>query len=159
MSKLETIVKALEGDPRVVITDKILKKKEIPVKEFDTEDPVCVRDITYFVAPREPYAMNDVGKLQALMLDLVPDLEPSSQVDYQYIGELSEGRLIYEEKLEEETSERILTLTDQEVIDSVELEGGQSTTQMSRDYMRSITIRFFPNESIAKRAFERASEI
>ncbi len=159
MSKLDTIIKALEGDPRVVIIDRIPKVKKIPVKDFETEDPVCSHDITYFVAPTESYAIDDVDGLQALMLSLVPDLEPSSKVDYQPLEELSYGTLTYEEKIGDETLERRLTLTDQEVIDHFKLEGGQSTVHMRRDYIGRITIRFFPTEVIAKKTLERESKL
>jgi hypothetical protein len=110
----------------------------------------------YWVAPKD--GLYTAEELQDFMMGLVPEgLQPTCKDDFRQYDKnsyLSFGKLYFDEKVGEERriTKRILTLTDEELLNVAGFVKGEQTIDkdVTQEYTRRTWVRPFPNESFAR---------
>ena len=150
MSKLTVVREALESNPDVVIVD-VIEQNYFPGKVGWWS-----HTIDYRVAPKT--GLYTADELQAFMLGLVPDLEPTTKDPFQsYLKQLDFGKLYFDETIGA-TVQGTLTLTDEEflgdkdLVDRLGLVDGKTTIDknVTEEYERRTFVKLYPNEAVAR---------
>lgn len=149
MSKLTIVRQALETNPEVVIVNADVRNY-LP----DRNGFFC-HTVSYWVAPKN--GLYTADELQTFMMGLVPDLTPTQKDafrQYDKNGDLQFGKLYFDEKVGEErrTTKRILTLTDEELLNVAGFVDGKQTIDedVTEKYTRRTWVCPFPNEAFAR---------
>ncbi|MFH1376478.1 MAG: hypothetical protein ABIH25_02480 [Candidatus Woesearchaeota archaeon] len=150
MSKLSIIRQVLKTNPGVVIVD---------VKDHTSLPNICgayCHFVDYRVAPKN--GLYTLDELQEFMVGLVPNLQPTIQIDFRQHSRLYDentylefGSLLFEEKVGEarRVTKRVLTLTDEELLS---FNGNETIEKDATEvYKRGIYVHPFPDESFVKR--------
>jgi len=163
MSKLETVRKALEGNPEVVVVD--LKTRN----HFPGRDGYFTQTADFLVAPT--VGLYTAEALQRFMHSLVSGLEPTTQDAFsQYKDTLEFGKLYFDEKIGEErvVTRAAHTMTDSEFTSAIDItEGGLENiyglndqgvlvinTGKTTDHLRRTWVSPFPTEQFVRDLLE-----
>jgi len=146
MSKLTLIRHTLEKNPNVTIVH-VDEKNYLPERYMRFSHTV-----DFWIAPKT--GLYTADELQDFMMELVPEgLKPTTVNNFrQYNGDLSFGRLYFDEKIGEERTitKKILTLSDEELLNVAGFVDGKRAsidTEVTEEYRRSTSVRPFPNEA------------
>ena len=149
MSKLKIVRQALETNPDVVLVNAD-ERNYLPGRSG-----FFCHTVDYWVAPKN--GLYTADELQAFMMELVPNLEPTCKDDFrQYSknGDLGFGKLYFDEKVGQgrRITKRILTLTDEELLNVAGFVDGKQTIDkdVTEEYTRRIWVKPFPNEAFAR---------
>lgn len=163
MSKFETVKKALETNPEVILVNMDLKNY------FPERDGYFTQTADIYVAPKQGLFTGD--ELQEFMEGLIPGLKPTS-VDrfHQYNDSLDFGKLYFDEKIGEErvVIKRTHTMTDPEFTSTFDVKdnGLENVyglneqgilvidTDKTEAHERRTWVRPFPTEKFAKDVLE-----
>ncbi len=161
MSKLSIIRQALETNPGVVIVN--TKKRNYLPYSSNRKDFFC-HIIDYLVAPKK--GLYTADELQEFMNRLVPDLKPTSQIDFRQYDKNSDlkfGALYFDEKVgrERRITKRIIRLNDEELLNVDGFVNGEKTIDkdVNIDYIRRTSVNPFPNEEFARDYLDGKLEI
>ena len=162
-TKLAAIRSALRENPDVVIVGTITNNYLPGRKGFFSHT------VDFCVAPR--VGLYRADELQTFMMHLLPGVEPTQKTNFEESrGELRFGKLYFDEKIGEEKTTRVCTLTDRELLGTIEivegqvingyvpkidLETGQLTLTSTEDYTRRTWVRIYPDEQLTRDVFER----
>ena len=164
MSKLETVRKALEGNPEVVVVD--LQTKNY----FPGRDGHFTQTADFLVAPT--VGLYTAEALQRFMHSLVPGLEPTTQDAFsQHKDTLEFGKLYFDEKIGEErvVTQVTHTMTDSELTRAIEIMGKGGieniyglndqgmlvvNTDKTMDHLRRTWVSPFPTEQFVRDLLE-----
>jgi hypothetical protein len=145
MSKLSIVRQALETNPEVII----VSSEEI--NYLPDRNGFFCHTMDYWVAPKN--GLYTAEELQAFMMRLVPNLEPTCKDDflqYEKSGNLELGKLYFDEDVGQEKVTRVCTLTDEQLLNVSGFVKGQRTIEETRSYERRTWVRPFPNEAFAR---------
>lgn len=110
--------------------------------------------IDFHVAPKTG-GVYTAKELQALMMSLVPGLEPTCKDNfYEWAHEMKFGVLYFDEDIGEESIRREITLTDKDMFTSEGFASGKRVIKRTRKVQRRAWVRLFPNAQIAAAALE-----
>lgn len=144
MNELHHIKTSLESNPEVTIVD------VIEVMYLPNTSQRVVQTVDYIVVPKQ--GLYTANELQEFMRRLVPDLKPYMKDEFRPYEKFFElGKLCFEEKFGEEQVTRICTITDEPLADKIGFVEGKRTIEETRDYLRRIWVKPFPDERLAKR--------
>ena len=149
MSLFQTVQEALSKNQTVTVIDTIVRTY-LPYKVGYFSQTVDI-----FVASKKD--IFSAEKLQALMLELVPGVEPTQKDDFhEYDGALTFGKLYFDEKIGEATTLTEHTITDPDLIkDGVAgYTNGKYSAFKAEDLNRRTWVRLFPNKRTALKAAE-----
>lgn len=160
------IRKALEANPKIVIVT--VKEKSYLPNYSPGRDGKWSHVVDFWVAPKE--GLYEYYKLQEFMLDLIPDLAPTSQENFQkrILDEDSNwpmgfGSLYFDEKIGEERVIRdsILTLRDEDMLNIEGLVDGaiKIHSDKIRECLRRTIVSPFPDERLARDELQGKSRI
>lgn len=156
MSKLTIVRQALETNPDVTIVN-VDEKNYLPERQGSFSHIV-----DFCVVPK--CGLYRADELQAFMIGLVPNLEPTVKNDFyrysdiqdfgKYAYNLVFGELYFDEMIGEERidTKRILTLTDEELLNVSGFVDGKRTIDVTEKLLllRRTLVRPYPNEAIAR---------
>ena len=151
MNKLNLVNKHLREISDVEIVD-VIENNSVAYARMHSWS----QTMDYLVAPKE--GLYTADELQDFMLTLIPaDLKPTSKDHFrQYSESLEFGKLYFDEKIGEEKQTRILTLTDSDLLNSVEMvdggyenvygfdDKGVKVVETTGDLMRRTWVRVYP---------------
>lgn len=152
MNKLTRVRKALGENSKVNI---------VAVEEKNyllNGDGTWGHTVDFYVAPKNGGIYN-VNELQALIMSLVPELEPTHKDNFcerECVMEF--GKLYFDEDIGTEFIHRSIVLTDENMISLFNkhgfINGKQAIISSTKKIKRRIWIRLFPSEEIASAAFK-----
>ena len=161
-TKLAAVRSALRENPNVVLVG-TRTENYLPGREG-----YFSHTVDFYAAPK--VGIYSADELQKFMMHLLPGVEPTCKDNFGESGsELRFGKLYFDEKIGEERITRICTITDRELLGTIEivegqvingyvpkidLKTGQVTLTSTQDYTRRTWVRIYPNEQLARDVFE-----
>jgi hypothetical protein len=98
-------------------------------------------------------------ELQALMMSLVPELEPTSKDNFrEWDSEMEFGKLYFDEDIGTEAVRHEIVLTDEDMFSSSGFIDGKQIIELTEKVQRRTWVRLFPNAQIAVAALEGENE-
>ncbi len=146
MSKFIAVQKALRQNPDITIVGVLEGKAELPAR-----DSQWSHTADFYVAPKIG-GVYTVTELQALMMSLLPELEPTCQSSFcEFVDKRRLGILVLDEVIGTEAVRHEITFTDD---DDMLLFGGfgadgKRVIERTEEVQRRIWVRLFPNAQIA----------
>ena len=143
MTKLQIVDGILRSNTDIVVVDRI-ENTYLPNTSRD-----WAQTMDYLVAPK--VGIYTAEGLQKFMRGLVPGIHPTSVDDFiKYSsGDVAFGMLYFDEVVGHEKSRRELVLTADD-IDGHQFRDGKRTIDATKDLMRRVWVRPYPNEAIAR---------
>lgn len=152
MSKLTLVRKALQENPDISIVD-APERNYLPYK-----DGYWSHTVDFHVAPKTG-VIYTAKELQALMMSLIPGLEPTCRDDFrEWEREIDFGKLYFDEVIGVEDIRREIVLTDEDMFLSAGFVEGKQIIEKRIDVMRRTWVRLFPNAQIAAAALRGENE-
>ena len=150
MSKLTQVRTALEDNPGIAIVG------APECNHLPNRVSYWSHTVDFHVAPKTG-GVYTAGELQALMMSLVPELEPNQKDDF-WESDLAMqlGKLYFDEEIGTEVVRREIVLSDEDMFSSPGFVDGKCTIQRTERVQRRTWVRLFPNIQIATAALEGA---
>ena len=148
MSKFTHIRKTLQDNPNITIVG-APERNYLPGRDGEWSHTV-----DFHVTPKTGgvYTAKD---LQALMMSLVPGLEPTYQDDFRELDrEMWFGRLYFDEDIGTEDVSHEIVLTDEDMFSSGGFIDGKRIIERTEKVRRRTWVRLFPNAQIATAALK-----
>ena len=151
MSKLAHVRKALESNPKIKIVG-APEKNYLPERD---DSGNWSHTVDFHVAPKTGGVYTAEG-LQALMMSLVPGLEPTWKLDFceGRSHEMTFGTLFFDEEIGTKAVRRKIVLTDEDMFSSDGFVDGKLVIECTNKILRRTWVRLFPNAQIAATALE-----
>lgn len=148
MSKLTQVRKALQENPTITIVG------APEISYLPDRNGFWSHTIDFHVAPKKG-GLYTVEELQALMMSLIPGLEPTSKQDFrEWSREMDFGRLYFDEDIGMEAVRREITLTDEDMFSSSGFVDGKLVIEYTEKVRRRTWVGLFPNTQIAAAALK-----
>jgi len=145
MSKMLVVRNALFSNPNIVVID-IQANCFIPSYYCSSWSET----VSFVVAPKK--GVYDREKLQEMMLQLVPGLEPDAKDDfYAWDTGMKFGKLYFDEQIGEEKIRREIVITDESLLAKPpeEFFGGKRVIETTKILQRRSWVYLYPNAKIA----------
>lgn len=152
MNKLTQIRQALRENPSIKIV-KSTEFVELPRSSVNYLPSRMEHIVDFYVAPIS--GIYDIKSLQALMMSLVPKMEPTDHYDFCNYGDdggMKLGSLWFREIIGNDLSRHEVVLTDEDMFSSVEFVNGRQTIEHNKYIFREINIWLFPDAQIISEA-------
>ena len=152
MSKLTHVREALQDNQTIAIVG-------APEQNYLLgKDSYWGHTVDFHVAPKTG-GVYTAKELQALMMSLVPGLEPTLKDDFQeWDREIEFGTLYFDENIGTETVRREIVLSDEDMFSSGGFVDGKRIIERTEKVQRRTWVRLFPNVQIAAAALEGENE-
>lgn len=148
MSKLTHVRKALQDNPNITIVG-VREQNYLPGGSGGWSHTV-----DFYVAPKMSGVYTAKG-LQALMMSLVPGLEPTCRDDFhEWDREMEFGKLYFDENIGTKAIRHEIVLTDEDMFSSEGFVGGKRVIERTEQVQRRTWVRLFPNVHIATAALK-----
>ncbi len=153
MSMLTQVRKALQENPDITIVG-APELNYLPGRQI--RYCYCSHTIDFHVAPKTG-GVYTAKELQALMMSLVPGLEPILKDDFREGSrEMEFGKLYFDEDIGTEAVRHEITLTDEDMFSSDGFVDGKRVIEYTEKIHRRARDRLFPNTQIAAAARDGA---
>lgn len=148
MSKLTHVRKALQDNTNITIVG-APERNYLPGR-----DGYWSHTVDFHVAPKTG-GVYTAKELQALMLSLAPELEPTCKDDFHELDrEIEFGKLYFDEDIGTEAVRREIVLTDKDMFPSDGFVDGKRIIERTEKVQRRTWVRLFPNAQIATAALK-----
>ena len=148
MSKLTHVRKALQDNPNITIVG-ALERNYLPGR-----NGYWNHTVDFYVAPKTGGVYID-KELQALMMSLVPGLEPTDKDNFrEWDREMEFGRLYFDEDIGTEAVRHEIVLTDEDMFSFGGFVDGKRIIERTEKVQRRMWVSLFPNAKIAATALE-----
>ena len=148
MSKLTHVRKALQDNPNITIVG-ALERNYLPGR-----NGYWNHTVDFYVAPKTGGVYTD-KELQALMMSLVPGLEPTDKDNFrEWDREMEFGRLYFDEDIGTEAVRHEIVLTDEDMFSFGGFVDGKRIIERTEKVQRRTWVSLFPNGQIATAALE-----
>ncbi|MEK7118909.1 MAG: hypothetical protein AAB889_00130 [Patescibacteria group bacterium] len=152
MSKLTHVRKALQDNPSITIVG-APERNYLPGR-----DGYWSHTVDFYVAPKTG-GVYTAKELQALMMSLVPGLEPACKDDFhERDREMEFGKLYFDENIGTEAVRHEIVLSDEDMFSSGGFVDGKRIIEHTEKVQRRTWVRLFPNTQIAAAALEGENE-
>lgn len=148
MSKLTHVRKALQGNPNITIVG-APERNYLPGR-----DGYWSHTVDFHIAPKTD-GVYTAKELQALMMSLVPGLEPIYKNDFlEFDRDMKFGKLYFDEDIGTEAVRHEIVLTDEDMFSSGGFVDGKQIIERTEKVQRRTWVRLFPDAQIAAAALK-----
>lgn len=152
MSKLTHVRKALQDNPSIKIVG-APEQNYLPGR-----NGYWSHTVDFHVAPKTG-GVYTAKELQALMMSLVPGLEPTCKDDFrEWDREMEFGKFYFDEDIGTEAVRHEVVLSDEDMFSSGGFVDGRRIIERTEKVQRRTWVRLFPNAQIAAAALEGENE-
>lgn len=151
MSKLTLVRMALQNNPKIMIVG-------APERNHLPDRSECwSHTMDLYVAPR--VGVYEAEELQAMMMSLVPGLEPTRKDDFRDCDhDIEFGKLYFDEVIGTEYVRREIVLSDEELFSTSGFTDGKLIIENVLQVQRRTWVSLFPDVEIATAALEGVHE-